>query len=161
MAHYKTRRGLVPAEGLLGYLAFIVGLAGSGLVAQGSRLAETLEVNGDSIIWAVVFMSVGSAMSIAALVDGFARNSQNELLVARLARLRIELHVLLFGAWCYGMATVMSFQKWPVIFLLLAPVFAAYHLWGAWEHTKARYLSAESKYHGLYDRVSRGGFGGR
>lgn len=157
---YKTRRGLVPAEGLLGYVAFIVGVAGSGIVAQGSRLAQNLDMNGDSVIWGVVFMGLGAIMSLAAVLDAIARCSQSERLMSLLSRLRIEIHVLLFGAWGYGTITVMGFSEKPIIFLMLSSVFTLYHVWGAWEHTKARFLSANAKYHGLYDRVYRGGLGG-
>jgi small-conductance mechanosensitive channel len=159
MGHYRTRRTWVLAEALLGYLAFLIGLMGSGLV-PGGRLAGKLEQSGDDVIWALLFMGGGAAMAAAAACDALWRRSENERFVRILARVRCDLHVMLCFAWTYGLYTVFRLEHVSVIFLALAPVMAAYHLYGAWEHTKARILGADAKYHGLYDRVRRGGLGG-
>ena len=159
MAQYRTRRTWILAEALLGYLAFIVGLSGSGLIT-GGRLAQKLAENGDNLVWGVAFMGIGGSMAVVALLDAFIRNRRNDQPINLLTRVRTDLHVLLFGAWTYGIWTVALLPKLPIIFLMLAPVMAGYHIWGAWEHTKARFLGDNPKYYGIYDRLSRGGFGG-
>ena len=159
MSHYRARRSWIIAEGLLGYIAFLVGLSGSGLIF-GGRLAMRLEANGDDVVWGIFFMSAGAGMVLISAALALVRRCQDDRVAGVLSTLRTDLHVLLSCAWAYGLYTVFTLEHLSVIFISLAPAMIAYHIVGAWEHTKERYLGADAKYHGLYDRISRGGFRG-